>query len=243
METAIEELPKKIKTLPHWRVRLQPSRYEIQKDKDPTKAFNLMEQASVRLGGWNYPYIGKERIEQIRAENYIASGCDWSDIVEYWRLYYSGQFIHLFATWERTDEKLLKHTRERVLRGSDVGELPGIISISNILFILTKVFEFAARLCEKHLYKENLKIVISLENIENYALTTDWTRCWHSHYPATAPSIKREWDLEIPKLLAKCNELSLDGMIDFYKHFGWDEPSVDVLRKDQADFLAKTSRR
>ena len=243
MQTEVEPLSDKIKELSHWRVNLRPGTYETQLDKDPGVAFNLMEQASVRLGGWNYPYIGREANEQIREEKYIASGCDWGDIIEYWRLYYSSQFIHLFATWERTDEKLMNHTLEWVLRSEDVSDLPGIINMSNILFILTKVFEFAARLCEKTLYKDNLEITVSLENVRNFVLTSDSSRFWHGHYPATANCIKKQWKLEIPELLAKCNELSLEGIIYFYKQFGWDDPSIDVFREQQNEFLSKTPRR
>ena len=239
----IEKLPPKIKDLPHWRVNFRPNKYEMQMEQDPSAAFDLMQQASVRLGGWNYPHIGRELNEQIREEKYIASGCDWGDIIEYWRLYYSSQFIHLFATWERTDEKLKKHTLNWVLRSEKVDDIPGFIKISNILFILTKVFEFAARLCEKTLYKHNLEITVSLENIRKHVLTTDNMRFLRGYYPATADSIKKQWKLEIPELLTKCNDLSLEGMIYFYKQFGWDNPSADVLREQQVDFLSKTPRR
>jgi len=243
MVTDIETLPEKIKKFPHWRVHFHPNRYEIKMNEDPVEAFNLLKQTFVSLGGWNYPYIPRESNKHIMEEKYIAYGCDWDDIIEYWRLYYSGQFIHLFATWERDDKELNRHTREWVLKGEEVDDPPGIINISNVLYTFTKIFEFATRLCEKRLYTEKLAISVRLENIRNYVLTANWPVFWHGYFPARANSIKKEWNLEVPELLSNSNELSLEGMIHFYKYFGWNDPSIDVLLEQQTDFLSKTQKR
>jgi hypothetical protein len=141
----IQKLPLKIKKKAHWRVNYRPSVYKEKRIPDSVAAFDLVRKSLVRRRGWDYPYVSEDNVEQIRETEYIASGCDWHGFVEYWRLFYSGQFIHLFAP-----------------RENFMYDQPGFIDIPNTLYNIAEVIEFAARLTEKGVYQDSLRLMLML---------------------------------------------------------------------------------
>ena len=245
MPVDIEKLPDKIKQTPHWRINLQPSSYKIRINEDPKAAFDLVEQSAVTLRGWPYPFVSNERLEQIRKQKYIASGSDFLGHIEYWRLYYSGQFIHLFQVREKSSdawhEQLKKHAQQCILeyRRNNNFDIPGFIDITNLLYCLTEIFEFVARICGKGLYNNSeLEITVGLINIEKFALITSPSRFWHGYYPATDSIIKKSWSTKAEQLLSESADLALKATFYFLSQFGWDNPPVDILRQDQEKFLS-----
>jgi hypothetical protein len=42
----------------------------------------------------------------------------------------------------------------------------------------------------------------------------------------------------VNRIIAEAHELALRWSIWFFRQFGWDNPSVDILRSDQQKFLA-----
>ncbi|MGA2324417.1 MAG: hypothetical protein ABSG22_11280 [Sedimentisphaerales bacterium] len=215
----IQSLPEKIVKLPHWRVIYRPSTYK-QRIPDSQAAFDLVRKSLVRLRGWDYPYVSVDCAEQIREREYVASGCDWSDMIEYWRLYYSGQFIHLFS-----------------LRENAFYDEPGFIDITNTLYCIAEVIEFAARLSEKGIYQDSLQIFIQIKKIKDFRL---WAkdRFWRGTYPATSNLIEKKIDVNVSDLLGQAASLTLDTTIYVLKLFGWDNPPRDILKNDLDKFLA-----
>jgi hypothetical protein len=168
MPVDIEALPDRIAKLPHWRVVFRPSVYKTRIDGGPKAAFSLIEKCHVRLGGWSYPFLSNDRLERIRESNYIASGSDFMGHIEYWRMYYSGQFADLLSVREKTsgnwDEKLREEARQMMLMPTNiaVADIPGFMSILNLLCSVTEIFEFATRLCVTRLYDGDFEISIEL---------------------------------------------------------------------------------
>jgi len=242
MSVNIEKLPDKIKQLPYWRVNFKPDTYKTRIEGDPGVAFDLVEKNQIRLRGWPYPFISDERLEKIRGKKYIASGSDFLGHKEYWRLYYSGQFINLFTVREkanqRWDEKLRELARECILEYKrNVVEIPGFISILNLLDHFTEIFEFAKRLCSKGLYDGKLEINIEIRNIKGFCIIAEFPKFWHGYYPATANIVGDSWAIQSEQIVAKIAELALNGSVNFLKKFGWDNPPFDILKKDQEKFL------
>ena len=243
MAIQIEALPGKIKKNPYWRVNFRPNAYKIL-IKNAKAAFDLVRQSEVRLGGWPYPFISDERPEQIRNPKYIASGSGYLGHTEYWRLYYSGQFINLFTVREKMDqswdEKLRMEASQRMRRpaGVDATDIPGFISIINLLCHLTEIFEFAARLCSKKLYDTSLEIAVELHNVKGFTLIAEFPKHWSGYYPATAETVAKSLIFKSEQLLAKNAEFALNWSVDFFSQFGWDNPPIEVLKNDQQKFLS-----
>ncbi len=243
MPTDIESLPEKIKKSPHWRVNFRPTSHKT-RFENPSDAFNLLQQSQVRLRGWPYPFVSDDSREKVRAKEYIASGSDFGGHVEYWRMYYSGQFINLFTVREKVDqswdEKLRKEANQLMLRPADlnVADIPGFINIINLLYHFTEIFEFVSRLCSKKLYDMNLEIIVELHKAKGFALIAEFPKFWSSHYPATTDPITKSTIFESEQLLTRSAKFALDWAIYFFDQFGWDNPPVEVLRGDQQKFLS-----
>ncbi len=243
MPADIEHLSEKIKKKPHWRVNFRPTSHKT-RFENPNAAFNFLQQGQVSLRGWPYPFISDERREQIRAQKYIASGSDFLGHLEYWRMYYSGQFINLFTVREKIDqswdEKLRKEASQLMRRPADlnIADIPGFINIINLLYNLTEIFEFAARLCSKKLYEVNLEITVELHNVKGFVLIAEFPKFWSSYYPATADPITKSAIFEPEQILARSAEFALDWAVYFFSLFGWDNPPADALKGDQQKFLS-----
>lgn len=216
----IQSLPEKIAKLPHWRVTYRSSTYK-KRITDPQVAFDLVRKSLVRLRGWDYPYVSEDRAEQVREQEYVASGCDWSGLIEYWRLYYSGQFIHLFS-----------------LRENFIYDTQGFIDITNTLYNIAEVIEFAARLCQKGIYQDSLQISIQIKNVKDFRL---WSkdRFWRGNHLATSNIIEKTIEVNAQDLLGQAASLTLDNTINVFKWFGWDNPPRDLLKNDLEKFLAR----
>lgn len=244
MPVGIEALPDKITKLPHWRVTFRPSDYRTRIGEGPKAAFNLVEKCRVRLGGWSYPFLSQDRDGQIRATKYIASGIDFMGHIEYWRMYYSGQFADIFSVREKTshdwDERLREEASEMMLMPTNiaVADIPGFVSILNLLCIITEIFEFASRLCGASLYNDNLDISIELRNIKGFALTAERPRVFDEYFPATSDHVLKKSTFGSEQLLAVGAEIALEWAVDFFSQFGWDNPSLEILKGDQQKFLS-----
>lgn len=242
MPIDIQALPGKIKENPHWRVNFRPTTHMIRINE--IEALDLIKETSVKLRGWPYPFLSDKREEQILEENYIASGSDWYRHAEYWRFYCSGQFIHLFQVREKSDEdwdkKLRKEAEDYILPFKRNVELtvPGFIDILNLLYNFTEFFEFAARLCGKNIYQEELEISIELLKIKDFALIAQYPKFWRGYYPATAEKITKTWMISPEDILSKSTELALEGAFYFLGRFGWHNPPIDILKEDQDKFLS-----
>jgi hypothetical protein len=239
----IQALPEKIKKSPHWRVNFRPSGYKV-RIQGIAEPLDLIKETSIKLRGRRYPFLTEETQEQILEQNYTASGSDWQRHAEYWRLYYSGQFIHLFQVREKSDarwdEKLREEAEDYILpfTGKSDIKIPGFISILNLLYNLTEVFEFAARLCGRSLYQEELEIAVALSKIKGFALIAQYPKSWCGYYPATADQIAKSWTVSPEYLMAKSAELALEGALYFLGRFGWHNPSIEILREDQQKLLS-----
>jgi len=243
MPVDVQALPEKIKKGPHWRVNFRPSVHKVRIDQI-AEALDLIKATSVRLRGWPYPFLSDERQEQILEQDYVASGTDWGGHPEYWRLYYSGQFIHLFEVREKSDEswdeQLRKEAERSILPFRDERDstIPGFISILNLLYNFTEFFEFATRLCGKALYKDQLEISVELSNVRGFALIAQYPKFWNGYHPATSDQIVKSWTISPERLLSESAGLALEGAVDFLKRFGWHNPPLDILKQDQEKFLS-----
>ena len=243
MPVDVQALPGKIEKGPHWRVNFRPSVHKVR--IETVEALDLIKATSVRLRGWPYPFLGDERQEQILEQNYIASGSDCGGRAEYWRLYSSGQFIHLFQVREKSDEswdeQLRKEAENNILPFRDERDptIPGFISIFSLLYNFTEFFEFATRLIGKNLYQAEFQISVELLRIRDFALIAEYPKHWAGYYPATADKIAKSWPVSPERVLAEGAELALEGAVYFLKRFGWHNPPLDILKQDQEKFLSR----
>src|SRR4051794_9768857 len=130
----------KIRSRGFWDVELWPLPFDACRF-DYENLENIIEEATVRMRGWPVPYID-HREPWLRGDDWIGQDLDALMVshVEAWRLFTSGQFVHLraiSADWGETNLVAPRSADEK------------IIPIWEILFYLTEVTELAARLALK----------------------------------------------------------------------------------------------
>ena len=230
---------------PHWRVNLRPETYYPELIPSLEKCYQLIEQTKLSLRGWDYPHVSGRNNERGRGSNWVSSWSEFRGRNEYWRLYQSGQFLHLFSieeathpNWRNELQAISKsHLGWGYLKDYDWSAVPGFISIRNFLYTVTEIFEFAARLCEKEIYKETVTISIELKKIKGFVLAAEMLRPMHNYYVASENEFSKSYKVKREDLLAESAANSLAAVVWFFERFGWEHPPLQTLRKDQDDFV------
>src|ERR1043166_6582061 len=111
-----KEVEKKIRSRGYWRVVIRPSSFIAERAR-LRDLEQIARDTVVQLRGWDYPHFPRDGVT--RGNDFIEALTDsgWIQHIELWRLYQSGQFVHLFAM------------REDWLEGVPVPGL-GVISIA-----------------------------------------------------------------------------------------------------------------
>jgi hypothetical protein len=241
MNRAVPNPTSTIKSLPHWRVLLRPMRYEEELIPSLGECWSLVTRTKLSLRGWDYPHIDFPENQEL-GSNWIASWSDFQGHKEYWRLYQSGQFVHLFTVREVTEwgwqDKLRNGARVAIGPQSREGDLR-FLSVGNFLWSITEVFEFAARLAEVGTYRDVVRVRIGLYDIAGFALT-ETERLMHNLYVNESETLEKTWEVTSKDLLAKSSEHALKATAWFFDRFGWHRLPTDALREEQEQLLKGT---
>ncbi len=236
-------LPVPVLEFPHWRVNLRPEAYQEDFIPNLGQCLEIIEKNKVSLRGWDYPHLSVRDTERSYGETWLASWASFMGHFEYWRLYQSGQFVHLFSIREATVEdwkqKLRSDMKVHLSHRPEIDweKVPGFISFVNLLYTATEIFEFAARLCQSGVYSGVVNVRIELKSIRGFVLSADWNRSWSDYYAAAENNLSHNWSVDSKDLVAKSTEYSLSATTWFLERFGWLSPTLDVLRHDQENFL------
>jgi Putative DNA-binding domain len=234
------KLPIAVTTVPHWRVNIRPEEYEAERIPSLSACFGLVEQTKVSLRGWDFPHLSHRDEERGHGNNWVASWTAFITEREYWRLYQSGQFVHLHAVEEAMNERWREQLRQAASSipiDIDWSAVPGFISYLNLLYGVTEVFEFAARVCQRGVYTGGVRVGIELRGIQGYALMMDTSRFWRRFCVAGEQRLGKSWTFDSAELVAASAERSLDAAMWLLERFGWLSPPVEMVTKDQRAFL------
>ncbi len=237
------KLPIPVLVYPHWRVNFRPQEYVDEAVPSLGECLRIIEKNRVRLRGWDYPHLGSRENEREYGKNWAGSWSQFMGHYEYWRFYQSRQFLHLFSVRESTEEglreKLQAETASHLsyIRGINWNKVPGFISIINSIYRITEIIEFAARLCQAEIYKGQVEIIIQLNKIKGFVLTTGWERAWFQYCAASEDVLGRTWAIESEALIRDSAQHCLGIVVWFFERFGWLDPSIETIRKDIDDFL------
>jgi hypothetical protein len=236
------DLPVGVLDGPHWRVNVRPSEYLPERIPSLKDCFEIVEQNRVRLRGWDFPHMRRDRSQCTQGANWVGCWSDFQGRNEYWRLYQSGQFLHL-ASFRELEEgwriQLERETRSHLsfLEDVDWSSVPGFLHIQNVIYTLTEIFEFASRLGQRGIYQGSLTIQVTMRGIKGFVLTTDWNRAWHSYYAPTQDELDRSMTLDADVLIAEAGEQALRMAVWFFERFGWNEAPLEIFKADQQQFL------
>jgi hypothetical protein len=236
---SLTDMPVPVKDYPYWTVMYRPETYNPELIASLSECVKLVEKARVRLRGWDFPHLSNRDTDRSQGSTWIGSWASFMGEIEYWRLYQSGQFIHLAAVPEAVElrwrEKLEQDTKSHLRHRNDINwsAVPGYVSLVNLVYTVTEYFEFAARICQAGVYKGGLEVSLAATGIKGFVLTTDWDRAWSEYHPATDDRLYKTWKLSSDQLVAGSSEHSMKALVWLCECFGWMSPNVEVIKRDQ----------
>ncbi|MDB5070244.1 MAG: hypothetical protein JWM87_1355 [Candidatus Eremiobacteraeota bacterium] len=239
------ELPHEVAILdgPYWRIDVHPSEYDAERLRH-AELRSTIAQTKVSLRGWDFPHLTNRDNEVVRGTNFFGG---WNDFAnpEYWRFYQSGHLFFLQGvreyyeqSWRHNIEKSMQN-RMRWLN-PDWTTIHGYFSIVNFIYTITEVFEFAARLSQKLRISGNMDVSIALNGIDGYILTTEIDRgSLNGVYRWSGGRLGHEWSVPAQDLVAEPGAQALSAITWFFERFGWEQPNLIQMKRDQDDFLRR----
>jgi hypothetical protein len=220
----MKETIEKIKSRGHWKVIIRPSDFEQNRISDLNRLKEIIPQVSVTLRGWSLPHIDRHNPIQVGLD-WIQQEVEWSDHVEAWRLYQSGQFIFWGSI---RDDWLDQSFWGPPPQGWEVG---ASISVIDVVFRFTEIFEFAARLSMTEAGGELMNIDVTLFGLKNRRLRIDSPSRAGFDYPRIChvESFPQQFSVSRQELVAEPKVLALKASKELFERFDW-SPSIELLR-------------
>ena len=223
---------------PHWRVVVRPASYSAERIGSLSECFELIRRNKLSLRGWDFPHLWREGKGQ--GNDWVASWGTFEEHQEYWRFHQSGQFLDLFCVRE-TDavwsKKLAEQSRFHRSDGPlDWDSVRGYLSLVNTIYIVTEVFEFAARLSQHDAFDDRVVVGLHLQGIEQFVLTTTFERSWRCRL-CTEDRLGKVWELPRADLISDTPSHSLKACLWLFERLGWLDPPEVVIQKEIDDFL------
>ncbi len=243
LDKEIESLPLngllgKIKSRGFWEIRFQP--INIERIETLQKCLEIVEKSQVRLG-WVFPHIPRLNNEAEKiypAGEFYEAYSERGARKEFWRIYKSGQFILYRALVEDwyIEDQFRKELADKIPPGTVV------TVFTSVIYMLTEAVAFLGRLGSNSLYKDGVKISLTLHNLALRKLYLDH----HDRYPLLfdkitgAPSRKIEKEYNIEEVIE--NEISISNkyILEVLDAFAYNPPSASI-RVEQENYLSGRS--
>lgn len=223
----VEERLDKIKSTGYWYVNIHPIQFEKQKIESPERCWEIVESCRVFLRGWDYPVINER--ERVLGEDWVQSGADFMGIVEIWRFYQSGQFVHYFSCLEDYRMKPDEYKSNKFDRA---------LSFTSTLYRITEIFEFATRLALKNVLENGVSISIKLLGMKGRGLyEPERSVVWE--YISDHDEIAVESNLSTINLIASSYNEAIDKALEIYSNFGLVSYPRSLLVEEQRRFLGR----
>jgi hypothetical protein len=239
LEADPQDLLVAVKDSPHWRVTIRPLAFDANRIPKLPDCWNIIEPCAVSLRGWDFPHV--DRKARANGSDWIASWCAFMDVREYWRFFQSGQFLHLSSFREDSDPAKLKIAIEKILGGEQPKIRPsGCVDVTELLFRVTEIYEFSARLAQRMEVVGSISVAIELNGVKSRILTSlPFERAWWQYCPSLENSLKHSRDLAIEELVGRSSDLALDATVWFCHRFQWNDPNLAQLKIDQQRLLTR----
>jgi len=228
----VKETVEKIKSQGFWEVIIRPLKFKNDRIESLGECSGLVLENKVRLRGWDYPHISsKYGIKS--GVDWVENLTDWADHKEYWRMYRSAQFFHLFGCWEDWWGEV------RIFWSQQSYTTPGYaLSIMCTLYTLTEIYEFVARLAKRKVFDDFLKVSITLNGTKNRRLVTlDANRSLNDNYICAIESIPLSRTASVEEIIGKNNEFALDDTVSVFERFNWFNVPRKAFKEEQDKFM------
>jgi len=229
-----------IKSRGYWKIHLYPSTMDFLPIEPINKGKEIIKNTSVQLRGWDYPHFPKQSFEH---QNIYVSGdkieawVDYDYHKEVWRLYNTGQFLHLFSLGE--DWLMESHWSSGELKKIPSGT---VLSIEWSIFLITEIYYFIKNLIEAGLYKNEIILEMIIVGTKNRELTIfDPMRMpfIENYKSASKEIIFPKKIYEIKEFEINYLDLAYEQIFYLFNQFNWDNPNKSAIREDQKRLIER----
>lgn len=233
LELPENEVLRKIRSRGYWHVILRPRTYHRERIASLREAQRIVEENQIRHRGWYFPHTDSRDLH--RGVEYVESNSEFREIKEHWRYYEDGRFIFcagLGEDWFADDRSLAPNDwLKRIQPGA-------VLDILSVLYQVSEIYEFAARLAERGVFGSDIVVRINLVNMEGRQLVflPGTGRRLSLSYTYHAKELPRESVVSMGDMVSHWTTLA-------YKHFAWItdkfgfDASDSVFVSDQGRFL------
>jgi hypothetical protein len=150
-------------------------------------------------------------------------------------MYQSGQFLHYLALREDWFDENHGYNDLK----EQIKPMSSLNVIGSVVYQIAEIFEFLSRLANSGIYEEGVRASISLNNTLNRQLwISDPMRApFLESYKTAAFKIESVNELSMDKAVGNSKQLAMEAMLQILDHFGWHNPPIETLKKDQENFL------
>ena len=211
----MSKLLETIRERAYWKVVIRPTTFEKRKVLDKGTLAHIIRKNAVSYKGWNFPHIA-DSSEVKQGPDWIGQEIDWKPILELWRFYQSGQFVHYFGMVEAWDEN---SAGQWVWPNNE--RCPVELEVESVVTRFTEIFELAARLSFTDAGDAGMRLEISVGNIENCVLLPlpQQKGVLILVHQSVKPSVTFISELSSMELVTEKRELALGVASEFFKCF------------------------
>jgi len=227
-----EGLIERIRAYGYWRINFRPLSLP-EKQLLLGKCREIVVKSSVSIRGWDFPSISHRNDEHggfSNEDNYVEDWTELQGFNEFWRLYSSSQFLAYVALREDTMPEAHGNPKMRIL------------ITTSAVYEISEFLEFCHRLFKNGLYKDGLRLTLSLENTRGRILAAGWQRMPFPDRKQTNAERIELTELIYPERLAEEHRnISVDLCLRLFDRFGWN-PDPTQIRAEQERFYRKDWR-
>ena len=237
----MSEVLEKIRSRGHWRVIIHPAGFDQARVKELSALGPILEKTKVRLLGWSFPFLDQWMTVN-DGPDWIGREVNWDSLVELWRFYQSGQFVHysiMLTDWRQHSDTFSGWPTQ--WKSDQTGSLNFLLDIKEVMIRLTEIFKFASRLSLSEAGDEQMHLEIDIMGIADHLLRVNPSNIVDFFRPIDDPTspISFKFDLSRETLISGSEELALKTTGKLFQRFGWD-PGISILRDIQYELLGPT---
>ena len=135
----MSELLERIRSRGYWKAIVRPTTFIERRVEQRSDLLPMLEKHAVEIKWWNFPHV--DRVLGVdEGPDWIGQELSRDHILEFWRFYQSGQFIHYLGM----PEDWATHPSPWLQADDEVRRV--MLDVGDVVIRFTEIFEFAARL-------------------------------------------------------------------------------------------------
>ncbi len=234
----MSELLEKIRSRGHWRAVIRPATFDAQRVAGLSALRPILEKTAVRFKGWDFPHVDSY-INIAEGTDWIGQEIDWEPIVELWRFYQSGQFVHYSGMMTDWNKRYATFTGWPSQYSGNGRARQVLLDIKEVIIRFAEIYELASRLTFTAAGAEQMHLEIDVRGIEDYILMVSREGQANSFRGMTTQSPQSSFTVELPQieLMSNTRELALNPAAQLFQQFDWN-PGIPFLRDIQYELLS-----